>query len=156
MSNISYPLIDGGVFVNNPTLCAYSEARGYNFGPNKKNKPTAKDMLILSLGTGNVDNPYPYKKAKDWGVAGWIKPLIDIMMSGVSETVDYQLHQIFDSVNCSDQYLRINPGLGLASPEMDNATEENLTALEEAGAECASDNYNKLTEFAQQLITNKL
>ena len=38
-----YPLIDGGVFVNNPALCAYAEAR--TFGK------TAKDMFILSLGT---------------------------------------------------------------------------------------------------------
>lgn len=155
MSKISYPLIDGGVFVNNPALCAYSEARGLDFGSERAKHPTAKQMLILSLGTGTVQKPYSYKKAKDWGLASWIKPLIDIMMSGVSETVDYQLQKIFDSVSLSNQYLRINPGLGLASPDMDNATGSNLAALEEAGAECAVSNEEALIDFAKLLIANK-
>ena len=39
-----YPLIDGGVFANNPALCAYAEARTFNH--------TAEAMFLLSLGTG--------------------------------------------------------------------------------------------------------
>jgi patatin-like phospholipase/acyl hydrolase len=46
LSNVSYALIDGGVFVNNPALSAYSEVR------TSTGNPTAKDMLIVSLGTG--------------------------------------------------------------------------------------------------------
>ena len=88
-----YPLIDGGVFVNNPTLCAYSEARTWKFDTNR-DKPTASQMMILSLGTGGTDKSFEYRKAKDWGAVQWIVPIIDIMMSGVAETVDYQLKQI--------------------------------------------------------------
>ena len=46
-TNISYPIIDGGVFANNPALCAYAEARKL-FGAR------AAEMAILSLGTGTV------------------------------------------------------------------------------------------------------
>ena len=105
-ANAYYPLIDGGVFVNNPTLCAYAEARKLKFDATR-NKPTAKEMAILSIGTGNIDNPYHYKNAKDWGMVEWLKPLIDIMMSGVAETVDYQLRQIYDAVGTPKQYMRI-------------------------------------------------
>jgi patatin-like phospholipase/acyl hydrolase len=154
MDNMTYPLIDGGVFANNPTLCAYSEARTHTFDAARK-KPTASEMAILSLGTGNVDTPYYHKNAKDWGVAQWIKPLIDIMMSGVSETVDYQLRQIYKAVDKPKQYLRVDPDLGLASREMDDASTENLRNLKEAGLDSAKKMEKELTEFAKLLIANK-
>jgi patatin-like phospholipase/acyl hydrolase len=154
MDNMTYPLIDGGVFANNPTLCAYSEARTHDFDAARK-KPTAGEMAILSLGTGNVDTPYYHKNAKDWGIAQWIKPLIDIMMSGVAETVDYQIKQIYNAVEKPKQYLRIDPDLGLASREMDNASTENLRNLQEAGMDSARKMDKELTEFAKLLIANK-
>ena len=91
LTNINYPLIDGGVFVNNPALCAYAEVHN-------EYEVTARDMAILSLGTGYEKQAYNYNQAKDWGMLGWIKPLISIMMSGVSEVVDYQLRQIYLSL----------------------------------------------------------
>lgn len=86
LTNINYPLIDGGVFVNNPALCAYAEVHN-------EYEVTARDMAILSLGTGYEKQAYNYNQAKDWGMLGWIKPLISIMMSGVPEVVDYQLDE---------------------------------------------------------------
>src|SRR5690606_38988087 len=74
MYGVSYALIDGGVFVNNPALCAYAEARTMKFESKGIDYPTAKDMLLLSLGTGEVKKPYAYKDAKDWGSISWIKP----------------------------------------------------------------------------------
>ena len=146
LTNINYPLIDGGVFANNPTLSAYAEARKF------PGKPTAKDMVILSIGTGNIKKPYYYKEAKDWGLIQWIKPLIDIIMSAVPETVDYQLRKIYDAINKPKQYVRISPDLGDASPEMDNATLENLNALKEAGTSAAEDHEEKLDEVVNFLL----
>jgi patatin-like phospholipase/acyl hydrolase len=154
LSKVTYPLIDGGVFVNNPTLCAYAEARKLKFDASR-NKPTAKNMVILSLGTGTVSKPYYYKKAKDWGMVQWIKPIIDIMMSGVAETVDYQLRQIYEAVGSPEQYLRISPELGSASSDMDDASLENLKALKEAGIQSAAKHDKALTKLAEILIANK-
>ncbi len=86
-----FALVDGGVFANNPSLCAYSEARNMNFKSLEINKPRAKQMLIVSLGTGSETKEYGYKNAKKWGKIRWIQPVIDIMMSGSSETVDFHL-----------------------------------------------------------------
>lgn len=153
-NSITYPLIDGGVFVNNPTLCAYAEARSMKFN-NAKNKPKAAGMMILSIGTGNVDEPYYYKKAKKWGAVEWIVPVLDIMMSGVAETVDYQLKQIYDAVGKPDQYLRISPELGNANSAMDDASKKNLEALKEAGEKSAKQHDKELTHFAKLLVANK-
>ena len=155
LSNVTYPLIDGGIFANNPTLCAYAEARKLTFDQFRK-KPTAKDMLILSIGTGKVRAPFYYQKAKDWGFVEWIRPVIDMMMSGVSETVDYQLRQIFHAVGKPDQYLRITPDLGNANEDLDDASKENLNALRSAGEKTAKDSEKQLTNIAQLLLTRQL
>ena len=153
MDKLVYPLIDGGVFVNNPTLCAYSEARTWKFDT-KRNKPKAAEMMILSLGTGGSDKSFEYKKAKDWGAVEWIVPIIDIMMSGVADTVHYQLTQIYDAVEKPDQYLRISPKLFTADSAMDNASAENLTKLKNDGEQNAKDFDKKLTAFAELLVKN--
>ncbi|MFC1492376.1 patatin-like phospholipase family protein [candidate division KSB1 bacterium] len=150
-TKIPYPLIDGGVFANNPALCAYAEARKLSI-KNCPKKPTAKDMVILSLGTGKIKKPYYYKEIKDWGLVQWIKPLIDILMSAGPETVDYQLKLIFDAVDAKSQYLRIMPELGTASPEMDDASADNLRALAETGAEAAEKNEKNIKKIVKLLL----
>jgi len=152
LANVPFPLVDGGVFANNPTLCAYAEARKF------KEKPTAKEMVILSLGTGEIKKPYYYKDAKDWGLIEWAKPVLDIIMSGVAETVDYQLKQIYQAVGKPKQYVRIQTDLrgSEASPEMDNASHENLKALESVGDQVANDPKNKkdLKQLVKLLVEN--
>lgn len=154
LDNKQYPLVDGGVFANNPALCAYAEARQLKFS-NRSHYPSASEMLILSLGTGSEERSYIYETARNWGMIEWIKPLFDIMMSGVSETVDFQLKQIYQAIEKPEQYLRISPSLGNASPDMDDASEENLQALFEAGEKCAEDYDREITELARMLIENK-
>lgn len=147
-TGVPYPCIDGGVFANNPSLCAYSEVRKKFDG-----NPAAKDMAILSIGTGYVKKSYKYKDAKDWGMVEWIKPLIDIMMSGISETVDYQMTQIYDAVGQPDQYLRINGELHFADPDMDNASKDNLIALKQDGTRIAEEFDSQLDSFIQLLVS---
>lgn len=149
LRNIVYPLIDGGVFANNPTLCAYAEVRKF------AGNPRAADMVILSLGTGEIKNPYYYQEAKDYGLVQWIKPLLDIIMSAVPETADYQLKKIFDAVDSPEQYVRINPDLGNASPDLDNASLENLNALKETGSNAAEKHDAELNHVVELLLENE-
>lgn len=147
LSSTFYPLIDGGVFANNPTLCAYAEVRHKFSG-----RPKAKDMAILSLGTGYNKHEYLYDKAKDWGLVEWAKPLFDIMLSGVGETVDFQLRQIFDTINDPGQYLRIDGKLKNAKPQLDNASAENLAALSKDGQRITKQFEEKLDGFIKYLL----
>ena len=149
-----YPLIDGGVFVNNPALCAYSEARTWKFDSFRGN-PKAANMMIMSIGTGGTDKKYEYKKAKDWGAIQWIQPIISIMMSGVADTVHYQLQQIYDAVGKPKQYKRLDPELFTADSAMDNASAENLEKLRKDGEKNAKNFDKEITDFAKMLIANK-
>jgi patatin-like phospholipase/acyl hydrolase len=150
-----YPLIDGGVFVNNPSLVAYSEVRTINFN-GFEHLPSAKDMMIVSIGTGSVSKKYEYKKAKNWGAVGWIKPIIEIMMSGNSQTVHYHLKQIFETLNENDKkdYHRLEPEIITADSEMDNASVKNLQKLKEDGLSYISNpNVDKeLDHIVEKLI----
>ncbi len=154
-------LVDGGVFANNPALCAYAEVRNLEIGtflknPEKPNKPSAKEMLIVSIGTGTVKEPYYYKEFKDAGMIKWIKPLIDIMMSGNSETVDYQLRMIYKTLSAQDKtdYYRIQPEIKEASNAMDEASLKNLKALHQDGLSAVGQYKKQLDEIVDKLILN--
>jgi uncharacterized protein len=157
-----YYLIDGGVFANNPAMCAYAEARTLDFASvlkheGKVDKPNAKEMVIISIGTGSEATPYDYNQAKDWGAVGWILPLIDILMSGNSETIDYQLQRMFGTIKPPDQpdYYRLEPKREPAESAMDNATPKNMGALREAGMRFVSENGLLLEKLVDLLIANK-
>jgi hypothetical protein len=116
--------------------------------------PSAKEMMIVSLGTGSVKTPYYYKEFKDAGLMKWVQPLIDIMMSGNSETVDYQLRKIYGTLpgTHSEDYHRIEPNLQNASAEMDKADLKNLKALHEDGLLSVSRNLDQLNQIAKKLV----
>lgn len=150
ISGVSYPMIDGGIFANNPSLCAYSEVR------NSAGDPSAKDMLILSLGTGGENKSYAYQKAKVWGALGWIKPSIDIMMSGAAESTNYHLVKMFEVTGSGANYCRIQPEhLRNAVPEMDNASQQNMQALIELGIKTAQDYSDELDAIVERIIDDK-
>lgn len=152
-TGVSYPLVDGGVFANNPALCAYAEARQIFASMEKEGKTAvAADMLMVSMGTGTVEKPYKYELAKEWGMMGWVQPILDIMMSGSSETIDFQIDKMFDAAGVKDQYIRLMPDLNRASEEMDLVEQENLELLRQAGIRAAEINGHRLDAIAEKLI----
>jgi patatin-like phospholipase/acyl hydrolase len=152
LSGVMYPVVDGGVFASNPALCAFAEAR-QKFNP-VVNDAERMDLFMLSIGTGSKKESYSYDKTKGWGKMGWVKPVLDIMLSGASETVDFQMKHIFDAINCGDKYFRINPDIGKASIEMDDASPENLKALKEAGI-AAAKKYDAELQAVASFLVNK-
>ncbi|VXD25639.1 Patatin [Planktothrix serta PCC 8927] len=153
-----YTCIDGGVFANNPALCAYAEARhkfnqDFNLDHRYETGPTAKEMVILSLGTGEVKKKYPYQEAKDWGKLKWLDPLFDIIMTGVAETVDYQMKQIFDTTGKPEHYLRINTVLSdRRTLPMDDPSEVNLKAISQLGQQLTEQYRQSLDQWIQLLL----
>lgn len=118
-------LIDGGVYANNPGMCALASAR-YLY-------PNADGYFVVSLGTGQLEKPIPYESAKDWGDAGWLRSVLSVIFDGVSDTVDYQLSQELSDI---DSYVRLQIGLGpipgtdAPSDEMDDTSSDNIAKLQ--------------------------
>ena len=156
-TNVRYPLIDGGLFANNPTLVAYSEARQMDF-PGRAAKPTAKDLAILSLGTGPTGEGsrkvYDWDEAKDWGKVGWAPAVIDILMTAAEDVTAFHMKMIYDTLGPGMQhrYLRLHPVLGKADEAMDNASRANLLALKAAGEESARLHGPAIKAYAKLLV----
>lgn len=158
-----FSLIDGGMFANNPALCAYAEARKMPFAEilknhQKINYPSVNDMMILSLGTGAESKSYSYNKLSRAGKIGWVSPIIDILMSANAETVDYQLTQMFGTLGQRNQknYYRINPSLKNASSAMDDVRKINIENLIQAGLGYIDDKKELLNQIVQKLIRNRI
>jgi uncharacterized protein len=156
-----YTLLDGGIYANNPALCALAEVKKIPFAdilkdPAKTNYPNASDVLMLSISTGTILKPYTYDSFKNAGRVKWIQPVIDMLLSANSEAVDYQLRQLFSSggKRGKKRYYRLHPSLKNASSEMDNVKPANIEALIQAGYDYVNKHSNVLDEIARQLIDN--
>ena len=155
-----FSLTDGGVYANNPALCAYAEARKIKFktlfNDAKADCPSANDMLIVSIGTGTVKKQYHYEDFENAGTVKWLEPIIDILMAANSETVDYQLTKMYETLSAADSedYHRIEPPLFEACPEMDDASPENLEKLKQAGLYYTEKNEKLLEEIAAKIVAN--
>lgn len=131
--------LDGGVFANNPLMCAYAEARDFNFTDRNNDKPTAQDMDFLSIGTGGGGFDLPkIKNCDTWSLLKWAKLVPNIMMDGSIETVGYQMRKIEETLGTNfSNYKRIDvpnePHYRIYSSDMSNASKENMDNLKIAG-----------------------
>lgn len=161
----SFPMIDGGVFANDPAMAAYVEARKMSPGSD------SDDIVVVSLGTGSANRKIPYQQAKDWGAAGWISPtngtpLISVFMQGQASTAPYQLNRILnhqppkftkDGTIVTDanrkalNYFRIDGELIGANDDLDDASDKNLKNLVSLGEQFAKTHSIALDEIAERL-----
>jgi len=138
-------LVDGGVFVNNPTMTAVAHALSMGV--------KMEDIFLVSVGTGQgKEERIEYSKAKDWGLASWIRPLIDVMMDGASDATDYQLRQMF--APSPERYHRLQVTLEKGTEAMDNTDPENLLKLKAAGERMLTEHKNDVTQIVQFLKAN--
>jgi len=133
-------LVDGGVFANNPAMCAYVDETVGRADPT--------DVLLVSLGTGSQIRAIDYNQAKDWGVIGWARPILDVVFDGVSDTTDYQLRHILGQ----DNYFRLQTDMSIASDSMDDATPENVENLKKQGQKLVDDNAALLATICARLM----
>ena len=113
-----YALVDGGVFVNNPSMAAFVEARLLY--------PDSARVVVVSVGTGDRQDQIKFAQAKDWGLIGWAKQIVPVLMDSVSEAVDFELTTLPE---CTYYRLQV-PDLPPAAGPMDNVAPDNLATLQ--------------------------
>lgn len=138
-----YALIDGGVYANNPGMCAYTEVR---------NKHPREDILMLSIGTGEQKTPLPFDEAERWGLAGWVRPLMHIVFDGVSDTVDYQLRLLLlPQEPGGPRYYRLQPEMKQEC-QLDDASQETIRKLKMHARILIETNSDLLDILCRQLV----
>jgi patatin-like phospholipase/acyl hydrolase len=131
--DVASVLIDGGIFMNSPSVSAYAEAR--KLFPDEP-------IAVLSLGTGELTRPIAFGEARTWGSALWVMSLLDCMFDGVSKAADHQM-QLF----LGERYQRLQASLESASDDMDDASEENIRNLKRTARELINANEAVLEQF---------
>ncbi len=131
-------LIDGGVFANNPALEGYVEAF--------KNNRDA-DILVISLGTGQINVPLSYDQVKDWGLVHWARGLlIDLILDGVGRDVGYLMNKLLPE----KRFFRFQFDMDKVSP-IDDASDKNIAALEKIARQLITEHAEDLDYLAQIL-----
>ncbi|WP_245306800.1 MULTISPECIES: hypothetical protein [unclassified Rhizobium] len=158
------PLIDGGVFANDPILAAYVEARKKSWHDDR--------LVFLSLGTGQQNRPVAYQEAKDWGAIGWMHPahdtpLISILMQGQASTASYQANALLNPAGTDLDYSTVVTDANVQSLDyfrldrhltqkendaLDDASPTNIAALKAIAAAIAKDNAKALEEVARRIL----
>lgn len=138
-------LIDGGVFMNDPAIAAYLEARKIGWDE--------EELVILSLGTGQArERGFAYRDAVGWGALGWMQPskgvpILSIFSDGQTQTAAYQASRLFAELpNVS--YYRLEADLPAHAEDMDNARPSNIIALNGAADRVIRDNTILLDDLA--------
>jgi patatin-like phospholipase/acyl hydrolase len=137
--NDAYALIDGGVFANNPSMCALVDAiRGSGQEPG--------DLLMVSLGTGELTRRIPFAEARDFGLAEWARPLLNVVMDGVSDATDFQCRQIL-----GERHFRFQTPLETGMDDLDDVSQTNMEALAERAKRLVADRSADLDRVCAEL-----
>lgn len=113
--NKSRICIDGGIYVNNPTMVAISDVIRNKYGVEDIQ---LSNISVLSLGTGVYTENLGIKKTPSWGLVNWARPISDLMMQAVSKVVHYECNEFLN------KYLRIQ--IDIDKKEMSNMSDSSL------------------------------
>jgi patatin-like phospholipase/acyl hydrolase len=104
---------DGGIWANNPSLVAYTEAVKISMECTRDVDPkfNFNEISILSVGTGHAIDNYspPYLKA---GVRWWSKRLMDLMFESQTQSTNYYLDKLLHKKYYRVNFQRPHPGWG--------------------------------------------
>ena len=109
--------------------------------------PDATEITVVSVGTGDRQDQITYASAKDWGLIGWAKEIVPVLMDSVSEAVDFELRAL---PGCTYYRLQV-PHLQNASSNMDDADPENLRELQEVAGEYVASISDQLARICAEL-----
>jgi patatin-like phospholipase/acyl hydrolase len=136
----AYALVDGGIVANNPTSFAHGVFRGAE----------SEGDIVLSLGTGSLQDPFPFDTAKKWGTLSWMSPLLKIVLDGQTEAVATVMRARLHGAH----YVRVQgllEGSG-ATDELDDLRPENLDALERFAVKLIETHRRELDLLCNALV----
>lgn len=144
--------VDGGLVMNNPTAAAITHVLH-----NKRDFPSVngvEDVLVLSLGNG-PSSGQTLRRLRHNGECS-TSSVIDIVLDGVSETVDQMLGNAF-CWNRTD-YVRIQAnGLAVMGPKMEEEVikERGVESLPFGGKRLMTEtNGQRIENFVQRLVAS--
>lgn len=148
LKNHKNVFIDGGIGVNNPTISAII------YGLELFGKEASYFVLSLGCGTtaGSLKSQEDMEKfaSEDLGKLDWATKILDILMFSVSDVTHYQAMNGLSAKH----YYRIQLNIDQKYCHMDDATTENIKALEQYAVQYIADNEKLLAKIVEFLDNN--
>lgn len=135
LAGIRYPLLDGGIFATNPSLSAFVEIK------KDPEDLIPKDIYIMSLGAGISKKSYDSDELRDTKALFVVPALLDMIMSGATETSHFYMRQIFNFLGLPDHYVRLEPF--------------DLQSIDEAMDAASPKNIKKIIALADRMISQR-
>jgi predicted acylesterase/phospholipase RssA len=132
-------LLDGGVFANNPSMCALADASKLFGGSDLP-------ILVASIGTGNDELRFTYGDVKSRGLLRWAVPILKVVFDGVNDSVDYETEEL------ADEYYRFQEDL--VAEELDDASPGAIERLLAAAEDLTTRRDADLAALAKALKGN--
>jgi patatin-like phospholipase/acyl hydrolase len=104
--------VDGGVFANNPSMCALAQTQDRRL----RQPVPFQSIKMLSLATGFF--PYHLEGDENWGLAQWSPHIVDLLTDGVNEVAEFQTAQMMDPKDFCRLSLQLKTKI-----ELDDASE---------------------------------
>ncbi|KAF0556218.1 patatin [Gigaspora margarita] len=130
--------IDGGVFLNNPTVVAYLKA--------KKQFPNSK-FVVISLGTGYYSQPL--QKYANSGVLQWAIPLMGLLFDVDLDNNDAEMNMMAELDNT--KYYRLQKVVD-KKPAIDTVTDKEVITLVTMANDIMNDPKNNFGEIIDILV----
>jgi patatin-like phospholipase/acyl hydrolase len=159
-------LVDGGVFANNPSIAAITEAlkRTGNAG-----RVDTDDLLVVSVGTGVHEEGFDQRTVSGWGKIGWIlahgaePPILGAVLDGASDGADHWAHMLLNhdpgaeaptraEIGRGPRYFRLQVRLDQAIALDDARAQVLADALPAAAGALIADHDAELEEITDRLI----
>jgi patatin-like phospholipase/acyl hydrolase len=132
-------LVDGGIYANNPAMCAYAEAL---------KKIARKDLFMVSVGTGAPTRPLPYEEVREWGLVHWARPLLNLTFDGINHAVNHQLKHLL----APHAYYRLQAHVDYKHMRLDDVGHANLITMRDAAAKLIAERDRDFDALCEQLI----
>src|SRR6266852_1875741 len=113
--------------------------------------PDAARVVVVSVATGDLQDAITYGQARKWGLVGWAKQIVPVLMDSVSEAVDFELTTLPE---CTYYRLQVSD-LPLAASQMDNVAPENLAALQSLARNYVSSQPDLLDKICSELKSGR-
>ena len=131
-------MIDGGVFANNPADCALADAG--DLWPDDTIK-------ILSIGTGSKVKALNGQDTAGWGILGWAPNMPDVFMDGMADKTSYVTAKLMRRLFGDGSFLRCDIALADVDTAFDDASPENIAALQNLAASFVTAQIPRIEKF---------
>ncbi|MEP6465241.1 MAG: patatin-like phospholipase family protein [Parafilimonas sp.] len=144
--------IDGGVYVNNPSMAAlveFSKYHGDYLPSSAADEIDYNDVFVLSLGTGSYTGKINDSDTLNKGEIYWAQQISEIMMRGVNRATDYEMKEMMNAGN----YLRLSIDIDNDThSEMTNSTSETTQYLVAATNDMLQEQDKVINDFISKML----